>query len=71
VLHAHNDESLTFDYVITVDLMIIECLAHCERIGCDEFDVVYDKRACFFSTSGGNYPSELKLDFEAAAFFMN
>jgi hypothetical protein len=72
VLSGHNDEKLAFPADTDAMRMITDCLAHCKStIGppCTEFDVVYDKKTCYFSTSGGD-ESELKVDLDAAAFFM-
>jgi hypothetical protein len=71
VLSGHNDEALTFPADVTVDKMIADCAAKCKAMTpkCTEFDVVFDKKTCYFSTSGGD-DSELKVDVEAAAFFM-
>jgi hypothetical protein len=72
VLHAHNDEALTFPEPATADAMILQCLAYCAAIfpRCFETDVVYDKKTCYFSTTGG-FESELKVDLDAVAFFMH
>jgi hypothetical protein len=71
VLSGHNDEALTFAADASIDNMIASCAARCKGMTpkCTEFDVVFDKKACYFSTSGGD-DSELKVDVEAAAFFM-
>jgi hypothetical protein len=71
VLHGHNNRVLTFPEPATADIMILQCLAHCAAMfpKCWETDVVYDKKTCYFSTSGG-FVNDLKVDLDAVAFFM-
>lgn len=70
VLSEHNDEALTFSADSSVDVMITQCAAKCLAIKCSEFDVVFDKKTCYFSLTGGS-EVELKADLDAAAFFMS
>jgi hypothetical protein len=72
VLHEHNDKEHTFPADEWLPLMVYRCGLICNyemSPPCTEFDFVYDKRTCYFSTSGGD-ESELKVDVDAVAFFM-